>query len=93
MQGTLHYNDVNHWKSGFLTTAETLRSLEDFGKFSFFPRIRNKPTLGWMHGSWIVINGAVENAVTWNTDCEAEDFWFAFNVRIIINDLDLVLFF
>ncbi|KAF9878423.1 cre-bre-3 protein [Colletotrichum karsti] len=77
--GTLHYNDVNHWKNGFLTTAETLRSQEDFGKFSFSVRTRNKPMLGWMHGSWIVINGAVENAVTWDTDCQAEDFWFAYN--------------
>ncbi|KAK6223826.1 cre-bre-3 protein [Colletotrichum tabaci] len=77
--GTLHYNDVNHWKNGFLTTAETLRSQEDFGKFSFSVRTRNKPMLGWMHGSWIVVNGAVENAVTWDTDCQAEDFWFAYN--------------
>jgi hypothetical protein len=23
----------------------------------------------------------VENAVTWDTDCLAEDFWFAFHVR------------
>ncbi|TDZ32179.1 Beta-1,4-mannosyltransferase bre-3 [Colletotrichum trifolii] len=77
--GTLHYNDVNHWKNGFLTTAETLRSQEDFGKFSYSVRMRNKPMLGWMHGSWVVVNGAVENAVTWDTDCQAEDFWFAYN--------------
>ncbi|KAI8180803.1 Beta-1,4-mannosyltransferase bre-3 [Colletotrichum sp. SAR 10_75] len=77
--GTLHYNDVNHWKNGFLSTAETLRSQEDFGKFSFSVRMRNKPMLGWMHGSWILINGAVENATTWDTDCQAEDFWFAYN--------------
>lgn len=31
-----------------------------------------------MHGSWILINGAVENRVTWDTACVAEDFWFAY---------------
>ncbi|KAJ0357611.1 hypothetical protein COL154_009917 [Colletotrichum chrysophilum] len=85
-QGTLHYNDVNHWKNGFLSTAETLRSQEDFGKFSFSVRMRNKPMLGWMHGSWILINGAVENATTWDTDCQAEDFWFAYNPNETFQD-------
>ncbi|KAJ5443926.1 uncharacterized protein N7458_007798 [Penicillium daleae] len=53
---------------------------EDFGRFQLPVRLFKRPLLGWMHGSFILINGAVENAVTWETDCLAEDFWFAFHV-------------
>ncbi|KAJ5864995.1 uncharacterized protein N7529_006911 [Penicillium soppii] len=64
--------------SGFLTTAEVFRVAEDFGRFQLPLRLFKRPLLGWMHGSFILINGAVENTVTWDTDCLAEDFWFAF---------------
>jgi hypothetical protein len=36
-----------------------------------------------MKGSWNIINGAVENSVTWDTNCAAEDFWFGFNVSSV----------
>jgi hypothetical protein len=64
-----------------LTTAEVSRVAEDFGRFQLPVKNFKRPLLGWMHGSFILINGAVENAVTWDTDCLAEDFWFAFHVR------------
>lgn len=53
---------------------------EDFGRFQLPVLLFKRPLLGWMHGSFILINSAVENAVNWETDCLAEDFWFAFHV-------------
>ncbi|KAJ5780347.1 hypothetical protein N7457_005507 [Penicillium paradoxum] len=55
------------------------RVAEDFGRFQLPVRLFKRPLLGWMHGSFILINGAVENQVTWDTGCLAEDFWFAFH--------------
>jgi hypothetical protein len=36
--------------------------------------------LGWMHGSFILINGSMENKATWDTGCLAVNFWFALYV-------------
>lgn len=77
--GTIHYNAVNHWTNPFLSAAEVVRMSEDFGRFQLPVRLFRRPLLGWMHGSWILINGEVENRVTWETACVAEDFWFAYN--------------
>lgn len=80
-QGTIFYNGRNHWENGFLSTAEINRIADDFGHFQLPARLFRRTLLGFMHGSFILINGAVENAVTWDTDCLAEDFWFAYQVR------------
>ncbi|OQD91820.1 hypothetical protein PENSOL_c048G11216 [Penicillium solitum] len=77
--GTIYYTSHNYWKNPFLTTAEVFRVTEDFGRFQLPIRLFKRPVLGWMHGSFILINGAVENKVTWDTGCLAEDFWFAFH--------------
>ncbi|KOS36390.1 hypothetical protein ACN38_g12870 [Penicillium nordicum] len=77
--GTIYYTSHNYWKNPFLTTAEIFRVAEDFGRFQLPIRLFKRPLLGWMHGSFILINGAVENKVTWDTECLAEDFWFAFH--------------
>ena len=58
-----------------------MRIAEDFGRFQLPIRFFRRSLLGWMHGSGILINGAVENHVQWETACVAEDFWFAYNVR------------
>lgn len=79
-QGTIFYDAHNHWKNPLLTVAEALRVAEDFGRFQLPVRLFQRPLLGWMHGSFILINGQAENAVTWDTDCLAEDFWFAYHV-------------
>ncbi|RAH67809.1 glycosyltransferase family 2 protein [Aspergillus aculeatinus CBS 121060] len=77
--GTIFYDAHNHWKNPLLTVAEALRVAEDFGRFQLPVRLFQRPLLGWMHGSFILINGQAENAVTWDTDCLAEDFWFAYH--------------
>ncbi|KAJ6559523.1 glycosyl transferase family group 2-domain-containing protein [Mycena capillaripes] len=77
--GTIYYNGVNHWQNSFLSAAEVTRIADDFGQFQLPVSICRRPLLGYMHGSWVLINGTVENAITWETDCMAEDFWFAYN--------------
>jgi len=82
-QGTIFYNGQNHWQNAFLSTAEINRIADDFGHFQLPVRLLRRTLLGFMHGSFILVNGAVENAVTWDTDCLAEDFWFAYQVNWI----------
>ena len=82
LQGTIYYNAENHWKNKFLSVAEMLRIAEDFGHFQLPSRLVRRPILGYMHGSWILINGRVENEITWETACMAEDYWFALAVRL-----------
>ncbi|KAL4878172.1 glycosyl transferase family group 2-domain-containing protein [Aspergillus karnatakaensis] len=81
--GTIYYNGASHWDNALLSTAEALRIAEDFGRFQLPVRLFNRPQLGWMHGSWILINGEVENKVTWDTACVAEDFWFAYQAAAL----------
>lgn len=71
---------MNHWTTTFLSAAEVIRIAEDYGRFQLPVKLLRRPLLGWMHGSWILINGAVEDKVTWETACMAEDFWFAYKV-------------
>lgn len=91
VQGTIYYTSHNYWKNPFLTTAEIFRVAEDFGRFQLPIRVFKRPLLGWMHGSFILINGAVENKVTWDTGCLAEDFWFAFHVCDMITSTSQLL--
>lgn len=65
-----------------MTVVEIERITDDFGRFRMPAKYLQRPWLGWMHGSWILINGEVENTITWDTDCVAEDFWFAQNASI-----------
>lgn len=57
-----------------------MRVTEDYGRFQLPVRLFRRPFLGWVHGSWILINGAVENKVTWDTENVCEDYWFAYHV-------------
>ena len=82
-QGTILYNSSSHWTSAFLTIGETTRITDDFGRFRLPFKTKKRPFLGYVHGSFIMINGEVENAVTWDTDCLAEDFWFGYRVSLL----------
>ncbi|KAK4995386.1 hypothetical protein LTR66_004779 [Elasticomyces elasticus] len=84
--GTIFYNSSAHWTNPFLATAELTRVTADFGMFRLPMGLFQRPTVGWLHGSWILINGAVENAVTWNTACLAEDFWFGQQAGVANNN-------
>jgi cellulose synthase/poly-beta-1,6-N-acetylglucosamine synthase-like glycosyltransferase len=77
------FNSCSHWASTFLTVAELTRITDDFGRFRLPFKTKKRPYLGYVHGSFILINGEVENAITWDTDCLAEDFWFGYRVRLV----------
>ncbi|KAF2500035.1 hypothetical protein BU16DRAFT_234999 [Lophium mytilinum] len=74
--GTIFYNSKGHWENSFLTVGELSRITQDFGRFRLPFKLHARPTLGWVHGSFILVKGEIEHAVGWDTDCLAEDFWF-----------------
>ncbi|RAH68773.1 glycosyltransferase family 2 protein [Aspergillus aculeatinus CBS 121060] len=76
--GTIYYNASSHWKHPLTTVAEILRIAENFGRYQLPVRFFRQPLLGFMRGSFLLLNGTVENAVTWDTDCLTEDHWFAY---------------
>ncbi|GAQ44609.1 hypothetical protein AtubIFM61612_007697 [Aspergillus tubingensis] len=77
--GTIYYTSTGHWDKAFTSAAEVMRVTEDYGRFQLPVRLFRRPFLGWVHGSWILINGAVENKVTWDTENVCEDYWFAYH--------------
>ncbi|KAF7590859.1 hypothetical protein BBP40_002273 [Aspergillus hancockii] len=78
--GSIYYTSANHWKNAFLSAAEVLRLTEDYGRFQLPVWAFRRPFLGWIHGSWILINGEVENKIGWDTDSICEDYWFGYNM-------------
>lgn len=80
-QGVILYNAHNYWANTIITYADTKRVLDDFGRYQFQWNYCRRPIFG-MHGSFALINGEVENAVTWETDNLTEDYWFALQVSI-----------
>jgi hypothetical protein len=74
------YNSQGHWDNAFLTVGELSRVTADFGRFRLPFKLNARPYLGYVHGSFILVNGEIENVVTWDTDCLAEDFWFGLRV-------------
>ena len=74
------YNTGEFWRNPFLTGAELFRTVADWGLFRLPVYLFKRPMCGWLHGSFITINGAVENKVTWDTACMAEDYWFGLEV-------------
>jgi len=75
-QGIILYNTVNYWNNSVLTFSEVVRFRDDLGRFAFQHGHVHVPLWG-CHGSFLLTSGRVENAVSWDTDCLAEDFWFA----------------
>ncbi|KAF9888880.1 hypothetical protein FE257_008250 [Aspergillus nanangensis] len=77
--GTIYYTTRNHWSNTFLSAAEVVRLAEDYGRFHLPFKIFRRPLLGWVHGSWMLINGEVENTIKWDTDNVCEDYWFGYH--------------
>ncbi|EXJ91982.1 hypothetical protein A1O3_00532 [Capronia epimyces CBS 606.96] len=75
-QGVILYNARHYWKNILTTYADCVRTLDDFGRYQFQFNHVHRPVFG-MHGAYLLINGEVENAVTWETDNLTEDYWFA----------------
>jgi hypothetical protein len=80
-QGIILYNTHNYWANAVTTYADVVRVLDDFGRYQFQWNYCRRPIFG-MHGSFLLINGEVENKVTWETDNVTEDYWFALQVQL-----------
>ncbi|KAF9889665.1 hypothetical protein FE257_007173 [Aspergillus nanangensis] len=77
--GTIYYTSVNYWTNAFLSAAEVVRLAENYGRFQLPFKALGRPFLGWIHGSWLLINGDVENTIGWDTDNMCEDYWFGYH--------------
>ncbi|KAI8819193.1 glycosyl transferase family group 2-domain-containing protein [Fimicolochytrium jonesii] len=75
-QGIIMYNQYHFWKNPFYTVADGLRVGDDLSRFHLQYTYFHRPIFG-AHGSFLLTNGAVENAVTWDLGSLTEDFQFA----------------
>ena len=74
------YNTHNYWHHTLVTAADLMRVIDDLGRFRVLMDYLHDPFCG-LHGSFLLVNGAVMKHVTWNTDCLVEDYWLALEVR------------
>lgn len=81
-QGIILYNTVNYWDNPLLTLVDLVRVRDDFGRFQFAHNHLHFPIHGF-HGSFMLVRGAVEHDVTWDTSVLTEDMWFALVVSPI----------
>ncbi|KND04364.1 uncharacterized protein SPPG_00093 [Spizellomyces punctatus DAOM BR117] len=75
-QGIILYNQYKFWRNPFFTVADGLRVGDDLARFHLQYTYLRRPVFG-AHGSFLLTNGAVENAVTWDLGSLTEDFQFA----------------
>lgn len=82
-QGVIYYNYCNYNLSTFtsklVTVADALRVADDLGRFRLQYHLIHHPIFG-LHGSFLMIRGAVENNVTWDHEYAGnltEDYAFA----------------
>lgn len=75
-QGVILYNQYRYWKNWFFTVADALRVADDIARFHLQYTYFKRPIFG-AHGSFLLSNGAVENAVTWDLGSLTEDYQFA----------------
>lgn len=79
-QGLILYNQCYFWKKWLLTAADMIRVGDDLGRFHFQYEILNKSVLG-CHGSFLLVNGRVENEVTWEMASFTEDYQFSITAK------------
>jgi hypothetical protein len=75
-QGVILYNQYRYWANWFFTVGDAIRVSDDLARFHLQYTYFNRPVFG-AHGSFLLTNGAVENAVTWDLGSLTEDFQFA----------------
>jgi len=64
-QGVILYNSFEYFKNTLLTILDSIRVGDDLARFTFQYSILHKPVFG-AHGSFLLVNGEVENTVTWD---------------------------
>jgi hypothetical protein len=75
-QGVILYNQYRYWKNWIFTVADAIRVADDLARFHLQYTYFHAPIFG-AHGSFLLTNGLVENAVTWDLGSLTEDFQFA----------------
>ncbi|KAI8809145.1 glycosyl transferase family group 2-domain-containing protein [Cladochytrium replicatum] len=75
-QGPILYNQHQYWKNWFFTVADALRVGDDLSRFQLQLTYMHRPIWG-CHGSFLLVNGLVENSVTWDLGSLTEDYEFA----------------
>ncbi|KAJ3085073.1 hypothetical protein HK102_000348 [Quaeritorhiza haematococci] len=77
-QGVILYNSNKdlYWKNPFFAVADAIRVGDDLARFHIQYSLFRRPIFG-AHGSFLLLNGQVENIVTWDFATLAEDFEFS----------------
>ncbi|KAJ3143224.1 hypothetical protein HK100_000023 [Physocladia obscura] len=75
-QGVIFYNQYKYWNNWIFTVADALRVGDDVSRFQLQYTYFHRPVFG-AHGSFLLTNGLVENAVTWDLGSLTEDYQFA----------------
>ncbi|KAJ1554748.1 hypothetical protein HK096_002014, partial [Nowakowskiella sp. JEL0078] len=75
-QGPILYNQYRYWKNWLFTVADALRVGDDLSRFHLQLTFFKRPIWG-CHGSFLLVNGLVENSITWDLGSLTEDYEFA----------------
>jgi hypothetical protein len=75
-QGVILYNQYQYWHNWIFTVADAIRVGDDLSRFQLQYTYFHRPIFG-AHGSFLLTNGEVENAVTWDLGSLTEDYQFA----------------
>ncbi|KAJ3067322.1 hypothetical protein HDU98_009497 [Podochytrium sp. JEL0797] len=75
-QGVILYNQYKYWSNWIFTVADAIRVGDDLSRFHLQYTYFHRPIFG-AHGSFLLTNGLVENAVTWDLGSLTEDYQFA----------------
>ncbi len=76
-QGSILYNNRNFWKHPLVTVADCIRVGDDLARFYLQFAYLHQPIFG-IHGSFLLINGRVENEITWDlSESLTEDYEFS----------------
>jgi hypothetical protein len=75
-QGVILYNQYRYWTNWIFTVADGLRVGDDMSRFQLQYTYFKRPLFG-AHGSFLMTNGLVENAITWDLGSLTEDYEFA----------------
>ncbi|TPX30990.1 hypothetical protein SmJEL517_g05577 [Synchytrium microbalum] len=75
-QGVILYNQYKYWTNWIFTVADAIRVGDDLSRFQLQYTYFHRPIFG-CHGSFLLTNGLVENAVTWDLGSLTEDYQFS----------------
>lgn len=76
-QGVIFYNNHGFWRHRLIAVADAVRTGDDLGRFFAQFAWVQRPIFG-VHGSFLLVNGALENEITWDLEHYlVEDYAFA----------------